>query len=173
MKLSELLKTQEKLNQHCPRYPSREELSWALLAELGEFAQSRKGDWCWWNRDGVPFVSEPRDRQLAEIADILCFIFVAILIEGDAGEDFERLDRRYEAAWDVVDIFSDWSVARLLNACQQSIENRDPVMGLVEFVRAIARLGYGRGEVEEAYNQKVEVNKERWKAKHSALTEKL
>jgi dimeric dUTPase (all-alpha-NTP-PPase superfamily) len=153
LNFTDYVEIQSELQNHCERYPSQDELIMAILAELGEFAQSRKGEWCWWKRNGQGFSSEDRERQLDELADIMCFLLVGYLMENDKGEPSRS------NPWESL---SGISTHEYVNAIFFAI-----MMGA--FDRAFGalmlwatHLGYSREEIEQAYLKKVEVNKSRW-----------
>lgn len=154
MTLQELLEIQKELNSHCDGSPTYEQLEWAIAAELGEFAQARKGDWCWWKRNGKGFESESRDRQLDELADILCFLLTGLLMDNaliglDLDCDF----------WQYGSVFRSKPRA-VLRHCELGKYDR----AIDHFAGFIKENGFTKEEVETAYLKKVEVNKARWEA---------
>jgi dimeric dUTPase (all-alpha-NTP-PPase superfamily) len=152
MKLSELLAIQAELNQHCKGQPkSEEDVLWAIVAELGESANARKGEWGWWEKYGKPLESESRDRQLDEWADVLCFLLTQALFEKAIP---------VENGWD-----HSWASGAKATLSQMlwSICGNDYSGGVFpRFAQFLSGLGYTREEIEGAYLKKVAVNKERW-----------
>lgn len=155
MDLSELLTIQAELNNHCDRCPTYEELEWAIMAELGEFAQSRKGEWCWWKRNGLIFTSEEKARQLDEAADILCFLLTGALMD----KDVKPCDE-----WRDYFTFAKESTPQSLRSIAEFCYPGRYRLAIVSFTWMLGQLGFTQAEVELAYLHKVAINKARWES---------
>jgi dimeric dUTPase (all-alpha-NTP-PPase superfamily) len=170
MNLHGLLEIQTELNSHCPRFPNKQELLMAIVAECGELAQATKGDWCWWTRNGVPFQNRSRDEIADELADILCFLLVGILLThhdvlGNNEQAYKTRIQAWESAW--ASSKPRWMPSSFLAYLIRDSSSYDFVISIASFVRLARSLGFVQEEVEAAYLRKVEVNKQRWEQKAS------
>jgi dimeric dUTPase (all-alpha-NTP-PPase superfamily) len=150
MQLTRLLEIQHELNQHCDRQPEGDELTWAIAAELGEFAQSRKGDWCWWKRNGEGFTSVDRAIQADEIADLLCFALTSLCLK--------RKGASLPDAWDIGWRDSETPIGNIF----QLIIVDNPLNQIYAIAQLAKACGFTQAEIESAYLAKVEENKRRW-----------
>lgn len=165
MTLQELLDIQKELNSHLEATPTNEQLCWAIMAELGEFAQSRKGDWCWWKRQGKEFSSESRERQLDELADVLCFLLTGALAEKEVSEDFSLSSGNWEGRFQKPVDDGQTLEEVLSDVFEYATEMLFRVffrVSICRFATACQHLGFTQAEIETAYLKKVEVNKQRW-----------
>ncbi len=161
MTLQELLDIQKELNSHLGATPTNEQLCWAIMAELGEFAQSRKGDWCWWKRQGKEFSSESRERQLDELADVLCFLLTGALAEKEMNEYFSLSSGNWEDRFERP-VGDEQTLEEILADLLSYAAEMFFRVSICRFATACQHLGFTQAEIETAYLKKVEVNKQRW-----------
>lgn len=154
MKLPEFIAIQTELNEHCQRYPEKDELLWAIIAELGEFANARKGEWAWWLKDGKAPQSESLERQLDEAADILCFLLVGVIQKECLFGGEHVLESSFGKP--------EKSAGSSLRTTMKFVASEMYMMALCRYVEFLMALGYTREQVESAYMRKVEVNRARW-----------
>ena len=171
MTLLELLENQKELNEHCPRYPFGDELTWALMAEIGELAQAVKGDWCWWKRYGKAFDNQEREAIAAEIADILCFLLTGILhpIDGSMAFVESGLDEtRYcwGATLEDLEPLDHSDLRRLM----LEVAAKFYLRARMAFQGVFLMLEFTHEEIEAAYLAKCQVNRDRWATPTEELT---
>ena len=149
MTLNELLAMQAELNQHCAGRPTKDQLNWAIAAEIGELANATKANWCWWKRNDKAISNESRAEIAAEIADILCFLLTGVL----------QFQKASKSAWQWGCF--DYPIADLSHI-ERAIGGSSYGLAIVHLGAIAAHLGYSREEIEAAYIAKVEVNRKRW-----------
>lgn len=158
MKLYELLKIQTELNNHYPRFPNKQELLTAIIAECGELAQAIKGEWCWWTRNGVPFENHSRDEIADELADILYFLLVGILLTHHSVlEDnlpaYQTRTHVWESVWASSKL--QYSPSNFLACIIRDSHYHEFVVSIISFVRLAQSLGFAQEDIEAAYLRKL------------------
>ena len=157
----DLLKMQEELNSHLDAPPPTDkQLYSAILAELGELMQSRKGEWCWWTRNGEAFQSKPRAVQVEEGDDILHFAVTGALGRKDLSYALANM-----TGPDGLDIWErEW--ASTVPVAFSEILNRYALppgpLWVVASVMLFKLCGFTREEIEAGFIATIEKNKARW-----------
>jgi dimeric dUTPase (all-alpha-NTP-PPase superfamily) len=159
LSFTDYLEHQKRLNSYCDRAPAPDELQWAIIAELGEFANSRKGYWAWWKRNDKVIKSGDRSEQLTEAADVMCFLLTGVAMgnESMGNEFFEYCFNEKLKPNDL-----GLSTLVLFQLVFKSIEQLKYADAFYRFLQLLICVGYTREEIDGAYLAKVEVNLQRW-----------
>ena len=150
---TDLLTIQRKLNSHLEEKPKRnDDVLWALITELGELGQARKGEWCWWKRYGKTFEARSREAQIEECVDVLHFALTGILQDTSKVSSLHDI---WQYAWDQT---KPVTLSEVLN-CYVLPAGGIWVTGAVKLAKLC---GFTREEIEAAFLAKVQKNKDRW-----------
>lgn len=123
---------------------SWEQLSLALLDELGEFNHELKARWCWWKKTQAPV---DHDKALEELVDVLHFVLMAC---NKAGID--KL-KHYE-------IF-DGGLPEMYHSIVFDIAEGFPQDLFKTFALIADKTGFEPDEIYDAYRRKNAINRQR------------
>lgn len=167
MTFDELLEQQEALQDALGTMPqSFAQLQWQLLEEAGEIAREMRTVSRWWSWKGQKRPGLNRERLAEELADMLHFILLGVLVVAEPG--LNRLNVHWRR-------FADYSCSdpshSSLNAIDSLTEllfsfyahDDDLSKSLCSFMAAANSLGITREEIERAYLEKVQENLKRIK----------
>lgn len=156
--LNEMLKMQDELNKQIMKEKSltcidENELSLAILDEIGELNHELKGLWCWWkDTQSLPI----REKVLEEEVDIFHFVMTKELIRYKG--DIHRIVKD-KGIYLKYDVDLEQSVRGIKERFKDLIQDES----LATLILLNLRLGFKFSEVYEMYLKKNKVNYERLK----------
>ena len=153
---------QQNLNSVLQHQPSDEQLIAAIVAELGEFANSVKfgnQGWVWWPRPGAKGAT--RDEALGELIDILHFLLVGYGRKNEGAMVYHQtmIDEYKAAAVTPSEAMYDLPFQILKSAR----ENRFHLAILSWYALARAYL-FTDAELEDGFRKSIDKNLSRWVA---------
>lgn len=158
MNLDWYIDEQIELNSILESQPNDEQLVAAIVAELGEFANSAKyGDngWVWWPRPDAR--AESREEMLGELIDILHFLLVGYVRKNLNGLPYHQamLDE-YDGPPERASLY-DFPFEILKNARQNRFH-----LAILAWLAMAKAYGFGESEIESGFERSIRKNIERW-----------
>ena len=160
MTLHDLLTMQTELQTHSDQQPQTiEQIYLAQMAELGEIVQCVKwgvsGDderpaWAWWHRASK--VPAQRDELAGELADLLCFVLLAVLEDAPPSSD------EWTEAWQKPVLLRNGDSSDLYAAAWGCVTS----VGVEWFVQLCRHFGFTQADIEAAYQAAYDKNVARW-----------
>lgn len=160
--IKEMLKMQAKLDEAIMKeyglYTIYEEnLSFAILDEVGELTHELKANWCWWKKT-QPQVDE--EKVLGELVDIWHFV-LSWQNNFNGGEeglltDDELMEKVDDNRWSIEE-YGKGIVIKLADLSYSSFQKVEPLIAITEY------LGFTVEQVYSAYCDKNKINYQRLK----------
>lgn len=151
---------QLELNSVLPNKPSDEQLIAAIVAELGEFANSVKygeSGWVWWPRPDAKV--ESRDEALGELIDILHFLLVGYARKNLNGLVYHQsmLDEFIDSPAEPRAVLYDLPFEILKNARQDRFH-----LAILAWLAMAKAYGFSEREIEDGFDASIHKNLSRW-----------
>lgn len=160
MNLDWYIDGQIELNSILENQPNDEQLVAAIVAELGEFANSAKygeDGWVWWPRPDAR--TESREEMLGELIDILHFLLVGYVRKNLNGLPY------HQAMIDEYQEFSPSSSAALYDLpfeiLKSARQNRFH-LAILAWLQMCKAFGFNEGHIESGFERSIRKNVERW-----------